>query len=200
MAGTTRNCHENKIREALHNRLRSTSSCGGEAVVLDELGIRRGGARIDLAVVNGRLHGYEIKSDRDNLRRLGSQMEIYNGVFDRVTLVCSQTHVDQALQIIPNWWGLLQVLLADCAVSFETIRPGELNPSKDGRALAELLWREEAMSLLDRRGALRGLRGKPREHLWDRVSELFTIEEVAEAVRKHLTATATLRGRPALRL
>ena len=199
MVGHAKNLHEYKIREALRARLKSEALCDGGAVIFDELGIRKGGARIDLAVVDGLLHGYEIKSGRDNLRRLGSQIELYNTGFDRMTLVCTQKHLERALDLIPCWWGVLQILPSNWALSFEIIRPGEPNPSKDGRALAELLWRDEALSLLDQRGALRGLRGKPRECLWDKVSELFSIEEVAEAVCKHLKATATLRGSHALR-
>ena len=48
-----------------------------DTVVIEELGLCRGQVRVDVAVVNGLLHGYEIKSDRDSLRRLGVQVEVY---------------------------------------------------------------------------------------------------------------------------
>ena len=39
------------------------------------------------------------------------------------------------------------------------------------------------------------VRGKPRAVIWDKICELFTIEEVATAVSIHLKATAKNRGR-----
>ena len=36
--------------------------------IVDDLGLRHGVARVDVAVVNGIIHGYELKSDKDNLK------------------------------------------------------------------------------------------------------------------------------------
>ena len=41
---------------------------GKGKIDVEELGVCRGRVRVDVAVVNGTLHGYEIKSDRDSLR------------------------------------------------------------------------------------------------------------------------------------
>src|SRR5690349_11086244 len=49
-----------------------------DTVLLEELGLSRGHVRVDIALVNGRLHGYEIKSDLDSLRRLSRQVELYS--------------------------------------------------------------------------------------------------------------------------
>ena len=46
-----------------------------DTLIIHELGVCSGDARIDLAVVNGKLHGYEIKSDADTLKRLPAQAE-----------------------------------------------------------------------------------------------------------------------------
>ena len=56
------------------------------------------------------------------------------------------------------------------------------------------------MALLEQRDALRGLRGKPRAVLWDRICEMLSIDEVAASVRRHLKATAENRGHPAPQL
>jgi hypothetical protein len=42
-------------------------------LVLDELGIDHGRQRADIAVINGRMTGYEIKSDRDTLAPLSNR-------------------------------------------------------------------------------------------------------------------------------
>ena len=57
------------------------------AVVVDEMGLSAHAARIDIGVINGKMVGYEIKSDRDNLDRLPRQLAIYNQIFDLVTIV-----------------------------------------------------------------------------------------------------------------
>ena len=60
-------------------------------LIIDELPICRHAARADLAVINGHFSGYEIKSDRDTLKRLGSQVDAYCRVFDYVAVVTAQT-------------------------------------------------------------------------------------------------------------
>ena len=194
---TSRGFTEESLRTSLHRLLVSTHENEPDTVLIDELGICRGSARVDLAVVNGEFHGYEIKSDRDSLRRLNIQADLYSRVFDRVTLVCSDRHVSQALAIVPSWWGVLRIVPGTQDPIFKRVRRGRKNPNRDIRALAELLWLEEAVVLLSKRRAIRGMRGRPRADLWDRVCELFKKDELAAAVRAHLKATAVKRGRPA---
>ena len=196
MNGSSEALTEEAVRTSLHRQLVDRHQADTDTVLIDELGLCQGSARVDLAVVGGQLHGYEIKSQRDSLRRLKAQADLYSRVFDRVTLVCGDRHVSQALDIVPVWWEVLRIVPTAQAPAFSTVRQGLRNPSRDVRALAELLWLEEATALLAQRQALRGLRGKPRADLWDRVCELFSIDEVAAAVRAHLKATAVKRGRP----
>src|SRR5689334_15736416 len=85
------------VRTALKEKLVHEHKGPPNSVMLEEMHIPLGGARIDIAVVNGSLHGYEIKSDRDTLARLVSQIGAYTAVFDHVTLVVSERHVLQAI-------------------------------------------------------------------------------------------------------
>jgi len=73
-----------EIRQALRLRLSNEHAKQADTVFIEEFGICRGQGRIDLAVVNSLFHGYEIKSDRDSLRRLDSQVELYSKVLDRL--------------------------------------------------------------------------------------------------------------------
>jgi hypothetical protein len=50
------------VREALHRKVLKEHHGDADTLVLDELGLRHGTCRVDIAVVNGYLHGYEIKS------------------------------------------------------------------------------------------------------------------------------------------
>lgn len=65
-------------RPALRLRLLGKHGQDADVVLIEELWLQRGHVRTDIAVVNGLLRGHEIKSDRDNLRRLGTQVQFYS--------------------------------------------------------------------------------------------------------------------------
>ena len=65
-----------EIRRQLRCRLEQEFGNDANALILDELGVCCGRVRADMAVVNGELKGFEIKSDQDTLLRLRSQVEI----------------------------------------------------------------------------------------------------------------------------
>jgi len=64
-----------QIRIATKRALFAQHMGDAETVILEELGIQHGLSRIDLAVVNGELNGFELKSDKDTLARLPEQAE-----------------------------------------------------------------------------------------------------------------------------
>jgi hypothetical protein len=66
---------DSDIRKLLLSHLSSQDE-DNPSLVVEELGLNQGDARIDVAVVNGHLHGYEIKSDRDSLRRFHRQERV----------------------------------------------------------------------------------------------------------------------------
>ncbi len=78
--------------------------------VVDELELLRGVVRVDVAVISDTLHGYEIKSASDNLIRLPNQQEHYRKVFEKMTLVADEKHVEHAVKIVPDCWGLISQL------------------------------------------------------------------------------------------
>ena len=182
------------IRSALRVWLREEQARDPETVVIEELGLCRGRVRLDIAVVNGLLHGYEIKSDRDSLRRLHGQVDVYGKVLDRATLVVGDRFRKVAPELVPPWWGLVHAYARGEKLDFRTIRSARNNPQREPRALVELLWFDQAMRLLEQRGVARGVRRKPRRVVWARVCEHLGVEEIAEAVRTGLKARATNQG------
>lgn len=182
------------IRLALLPQLRVMYAAEPQTIFIEELGICQGRARIDIAVINGVIHGYEIKSDRDSLRRLSGQVEIYSKVVDRATIVVGNRHLAEALASVPDWWGVLQIEETSRRVSFKPIRKGHNNPQIEARSLVELLWLDDAINLLTQRGAARGIRSKPRRMAWDRICERLALDEIAEAVRARLRARVMLQG------
>ena len=116
-----------------------------DTLVIDELGLNHGKCRADIAVVNGHLVGYEIKSDNDSLRRLGLQVESYNAVFDRAFIVVGNRHIDRIQDRIPEWWGVIESSRGPRgAVNFSMMRKAQMNRNVDPISLARLLWRDEA--------------------------------------------------------
>jgi hypothetical protein len=181
---------DSDIRPALRRLVRELEAGAADSVVIEELGLSKGAVRVDVAVINGIMHAYEIKSDADSLRRLGMQAAHYGKCFDRVSLVLGSRHVELARKAVPSWWGLLRVTPGENGPVIRTVRFCRRNPSREARALIELLWREETLALLERRGFAKGLRSKPREVLWDRAAEVLALEEISDAVRAHLKANA----------
>lgn len=179
------------IRAVLKNRLQTKHALDPDTVVVEELGLCQGQVRVDVVVVNGVLHGYEIKSDSDNLHRLSNQVSSYGKVLDRATLVVGARHFQEAIEQVPKWWGVMKAELTPKGIRLKEVRRGRKNPSRDPRIMAELLWRDEALDLLKVRNAVRGLLTKPRQHAWDRVAEVFDVNEIGDAVRARLKARAT---------
>ena len=184
---------DSEIRSILRTRLSQKYTDESRTVLIEELGLCRGQVRVDLSVVNGLLHGYEIKSDRDSLRRLDGQVELYGKVFDRATLVVGERHLTEAFDSVPEWWGVLLAHRSAKGLQLKTVRSPRSNPQKDPRALVELLWRDAAMALLEKRDAAQGVRGKPRWMVWDRICAVFGVKEIGAAVRAQLKARAKKR-------
>lgn len=182
---------DNVIRTALRSTLVAKHAADPDTVLVEELGLCRGQVRVDLAVVNGLLHAYEIKSDRDSLRRLAKQVDVYGRVVDRATIVVGNRLLQRASEAVPPWWGVIRVSTKASGVRFTAVRRPQKNPDRNPRALAELLWSADAISLLEERDLAKGIRGKPRWMLWDRVCEEYSLDEIARAVRLRLKARAT---------
>ena len=194
MAGSrTRSLADSDIRPALRDWLRARHRSDPDSVILDELGICRGRVRIDLTVVNGLLHGYEIKSERDTLGRLEAQADMYGRVLDRATLVVGEPHLEAALRVVPRWWGVVLVETRGSTPRFVVRRGDTQNPRLDASALVEFLWREDALALLENRAAASGVRGKTRLAMWDRICDVCDLQEIAAAARARLKAKADLR-------
>jgi hypothetical protein len=175
------------IRIALKKYLEDLHARDSKLRIVEELGVEHGAARVDIAVINGALHGYEIKSDRDTLSRLPEQMDAYNAVFDRVTLVVGRQHLYEAINLVPDWWGIT-IAKADSSSSiiFICIREAKENFGQCNLSIARLLWREEALRILEEAGKADGVRSKPREHIYKKLSAILDQETLEEKVRSVL--------------
>lgn len=146
--------------------------------VVDELELLRGEVRVDVAVISNILHGFEIKSGLDNLNRLPHQQEAYGKVFERMTLVAHEKHVEAAVKLVPSHWGLIAVGERDGVPFANQIWAARQNPNLDNLALAQLLWREEVLELMEYFDLGRGIKSKPRKVLWKALATSLTEEQL----------------------
>ena len=174
------------VRESVWRWLEVAHQGDPDTLMLDELGILNGATRVDIAVINGQIEGYELKSERDTLERLPSQRDLYNKVIDRISLVVAENHRAAAEAIIPDWWGLAVASTSGDTVEVTRERVPEMNPQLDAAALASLLWRDEALVVLERYGAARGVKSKPREVLYDRLADVLDLGMLRAEVRAAL--------------
>lgn len=70
---------------------------------------RVGACKADLVILNGTSTAYEIKSDRDRLDRLDSQLAQYQKVFARVNVVAGPNHIDALMVKAPPAVGILML-------------------------------------------------------------------------------------------
>ncbi len=161
---------EAEVRAAVVARVSDEHRQDPATLVVHELGLAQAGARIDLAVVNGRFVGWEIKTSADTLARLPHQQEVYSRVFDRVWLAADRRHIPSSLAIVPMWWGIVQAERSSDGCRLRVVRPSRLNRAVDLFWLVRLLWRDEVLAELAVLGEDCGLLRAPRDVLWDRLA------------------------------
>lgn len=154
--------------------------------VVQEMGVWNGAVRVDIAVINGELSGFELKSDSDNLLRLPQQADIYSRVFDRMTLVVGQKHAVKAVELIPAWWGIVVATQGKRSLTLKSIKRSRKNPAQDAMLVAQLLWRDEALSILEKYNLSKGVKSKAAHVLYERLVEKLTLNNLRDEVRQSL--------------
>lgn len=154
--------------------------------IVEEMGLLRGAVRIDVAAINGSLHGYEIKSERDTLARLEAQCAVYNLAFDFATIVLSPVHLDKATAAVPSWWGIWVARSTPSGIILRRHRKERRNPKIDPLTLAQLLWKDELVEVLEQQNLATGFAGKPRNAICARLVRNIDVEQIATLVRQKL--------------
>lgn len=176
-----------QIRRQLRRRLEVEFGNDPTALILDELGVCCGRVRANMVVINGEIKRFEIKSDQDTLLRLRSQASVYCRVFDTMSIVVATKHLEAARNIVPRWWGVLVAEENGAAQpQIKQYRREQKNPNPDPLAIAQLIWRDEALELLKARNLHSGLCKKPRKILWEILVQNFSLTDLQALVRRQL--------------
>jgi hypothetical protein len=175
--------NDRNIRAALLDQLRCADA---SAALFQELPLARGAGRADVASVNGVIAGFEIKGERDSLRRLARQTEQYDRVFEFVTAVVAESHLRKLRAAIPDNWGITAARCEDGRVSLRSVRKPRRNHRIDAEILARLLWKGECVRALANQG-VRVAADRPILEMWARMATLPTnvlVDEVRQALKR----------------
>lgn len=63
--------------------------------------------KADIVILNGTSTVYEIKSERDNLRRLERQIQNYSQVFASINVIVGENHFREVYESVPEFVGIL---------------------------------------------------------------------------------------------
>jgi hypothetical protein len=178
-----------EIRVALHRKaLRAFHRCN-DTLVIDELGLAHAKVRIDVAVINGCVHGFEIKSAADTLTRLPQQLELYGQCLEKLTIVCAEKHIEGVRELSPRWCGIIKVTKGPRGgISFATLREPKRNPDIQPYRLAHLLWRSEAVAILTQANAPPQVLRAPRKTLYRSLAAKFSVEEITAFIKRSMVS------------
>lgn len=145
-----------------------------------------------MVAINGKMHGFEIKSDRDRLDRLRHQISAYTNCFDTATLVTGTVHLKKAMVILPEWWG---VILADQkSETLITLRRPKLNRNADKLEICRFLWLDEAHQVANCLLPSATTRGMTRNQIHELIAKRVSRKRISQKVRETLKVRGDWRS------
>ena len=166
------------IRLLLIELLLSQSKRNSDSI-LEEVAVSKGSVRADVVYAHDKLECYEIKSESDSLRRLLKQGWHYGRAFKLITLVAATKHISPSVEVIPDWWGIIE---AESSGNLKVIRKAKPNPNQITFGLSELLTSQEALSLLEEIKQFKIPRNQSVRAMHEKVSKLYSLESLNDKV------------------
>ncbi len=136
--------HEYAYKAAItHKQLLGVHSLRTASMLTE---FRVGTCKADIAIINGTSTVYEIKSERDKLDRLETQIAAYRRVFARVNVITGEKHLDSVIYSMPSDVG---ILLLNRKFKITTIREAVNAPARiDPVSIFESITRSESIEIL----------------------------------------------------
>ena len=175
---------DSSIRRALLEYVKSRHRDSADPKLVEELGLSYEQTRIDLAVIDNHIYGYEIKSDLDSLNRLVGQSNLYNGCFDELTLVVGAKHIINALYMVPDWWGVILAKkdIKTDRVRLYDIREAARNPAIDKIDITKMLLKSEALNILIDINKADGVKSKSRSIICEHLANCLDASRLRDLV------------------
>lgn len=156
---------EAQLKAATLSRVRQAVGRGRKPIVTAEFSLGDSGVRADLAVFGDELIGFEIKTEKDTLRRLPSQMDAYSRYFHHAVAIVAPNHLrnlrEDHLQGASLW-------TYDDRGSLTQLHQGRVNPI-DTATLEGVLTQAERRKL-DFMAAMQSRYGATSKLFWQTVA------------------------------
>ncbi len=140
--------NDKDMREVLFDYYESTNE---RLRFFEELCIAK--SRADAILVRENcLIGFEIKSDRDSLERLESQVKNYSKFCNLCYIVTGNKHIDKITEHVPEFYGIIKICYdEDKKLCLEIEREAQRNPKevlkRKIKHQLSLLWRPEIVRI-----------------------------------------------------
>jgi hypothetical protein len=115
-------------------------------------------------------------------------------VFDRITIICGKIHTNKILNLVPEWWGVLEVTGDKYGMKKSIIRNAKRNKSINAYSVSQLLWKSEALELLSLYELSKGLSNKTIDIIWEKIANNIPLEKIQEFVRLKLKNRSNWRA------
>lgn len=178
------------IRTILHFYLSEQNKNIKDIIIVDELNVKNGLARVDIAVINGSIHGYEIKSEVDTLNRLTNQIEHYNSSLEKISIAVNTSHIEKVFDILPEWWGVIEV---DEKYKVLELRKPKENPLLEISDLLLFLWKDEMIKILEK-NEVKYKKSSNRKALIDTMIQNIEREKLLREARQALKSRKNWRS------
>lgn len=163
------------------------------SLVLDEFNISLGLVRADIAIVNGVLHGIEIKSEKDTLKRLDHQLKEYNKFFEYITIVSCEKFREKIIEIAPSNYGILIAKNINNEIVFEQLRKATKNKNVNKLCLVQSLWKNELIEIIESIDYKKGFKSKSKSFMYDIICENFSTNQLLSLVKLKLKTRVNWR-------
>lgn len=175
------------MREILFETYENT---GERLRIFEELVI--GKSRADAILVKeNEILGFEIKSDKDSLVRLTTQVKNYERFCDKCYIVTGVHYIDRIEEAVPKHWGIYDIAKDENGnLHIEMFREAERNPKERPtiklKNQMNLLWRSELIRIV-KTYKLGGVTTRNKRQLRDLI-----IEKLGKEEAKNLTCDALI--------
>jgi len=171
------NRSEARLKAAVIDRLYAGAHVDDDAVLISEMTVANWARRADVVLANGKLWGFEIKSEVDSLGRLQGQVDAFRGYFEKLVIVIAARFEARVLAMVPDSVGVW--VEGTDGVLKERVRPKHL--PLEPPASISLMTATELRRLLTANG-LRCAKDAPRSAL-EAAALNLTAPDLAVAAR-----------------
>ncbi|EAM1086326.1 ABC transporter [Salmonella enterica] len=123
-----------------------------DATIINEMVVANWSRRADLAIANGSLQAFEIKSDFDSLKRLDGQLKIFKSSFEKVTIVCAPKFTSEVSKRVSSDVGVVEFQSNNSGVRFKIIQKGRVCSRLNKFIYLGFLLKSELKDLLNQHG------------------------------------------------